>query len=73
MPSSRLMFHKAQTMERILCFMFLDVKKKSKLKKKPSVIYSDSKVDVLQNEIKFNYKVYQNARDLIIMRVKECS
>lgn len=45
-------------------------KKKSKLKK-PSVIYSDFRVDVLPNEIKFNYEVYQNARDLIIMRVKE--
>lgn len=62
----------AQTMEIILYLMFLDVKKKKSKLKKPSVIYSDFRVDVLPNEIKFNYEVYQNARDLIIMRVKEC-
>lgn len=62
----------AQTVEILLYFTFLDVTQKKGKLKKLSNLLTDLTVDVLPNEIKFNYEVHQNARDLIIMRVKEC-
>lgn len=57
----------ARTVEILLYFMVLDVKKEIKL----SNLLTGLRVDVLPDEIKFNYKVHQDARDLIIMRVRE--